>query len=253
MKYLLCLIICSWQICIALGSDLEREKRLQEQTLAALFTGEPVYLRAGDHDFLALETPGEPDSRGAVILLHGRGYGPDSEVVVGPMREALSEQGWHTLSLQMPVLAKGMKYYDYVDTFPQAGERIEAGLRQLSNQGFSPVILLAHSCGVHMSMDWIRQNGDDKIDGYIGIAMGATDYGQPMKLPFPLADMRVPVLDIYGSSDWPSVVDTADERWQAIEKNNPRSEQIIIADANHEFLNQAEPLIEAVSGWLSGF
>ena len=230
--------------------DLEREKRLEEQTLAALFTGEPLYLSAAEHEFLALETQAEGESKGAVILLHGRGYSPDSQIVVGPVREALSEQGWHSLSLQMPVLEKGAKYYDYINVFPDARLRISAALAHLQASNISPVVIIAHSCGVHMSMDWIRHNGDDAIDAYVGLGMGATDYQQPMKQPFPFKKMTVPILDVFGDADYPAVVTKADERAQDILLTNDKSEQIIIAQADHEFEDQNEQLIESISNWL---
>ena len=232
------------------ASNLEREKRLEEQTVAALFTGEPVYLSASDHEFLTLETEAEGDSKGAIILIHGRGYGPDSQIVVGPLREALSEQGWHTLSLQMPVLEKGAKYYDYVDVFPDARLRINAALAHLSTSDFSPVVIIAHSCGVHMSMDWIRHNGDDAIDAYIGLGMGATDYQQPMHEAFPFKQMTVPILDLFGDADYPAVVSNAEERVQEFSNINNKSKQIVIAQADHEFTDQNDALIESISSWL---
>ena len=103
-----------------------------------------------------METEAEGSTKGALILIHGRGYGPDSEIVVGPLREILSEQGWHSISLQMPVLEKGAKYYDYVEVFPNARLRIDAAIAYLGKSGISPVILIGHSCGVHMSMDWVQ-------------------------------------------------------------------------------------------------
>ena len=233
-----------------LASDLEREKRLEDQTLAALFTGEPVYLSTPGHEFLALETEAEGDTKGAVVLLHGRGYGPDSEIVVGPLRETLAEDGWHTLSIQMPVLEKGAKYYDYIEVFPDARLRITAALEHLKTSEFSPIIIIAHSCGVHMSMDWLRHNGDDAIDAYVGLGMGATDYKQPMQVPFPFAQLSIPILDVYGDADYPAVVSKADERLQQFQHTSNKSKQVAIAQANHEFADHTDALIETVSQWL---
>ena len=243
------LLICGLGT-ISQASDLEREKRLEEQTLAALFTGEPVYLSTPDREFLTLETQADGNSKGAVVLIHGRGYGPDAQIVVGPVREALSEQGWHTLSLQMPVLEKGAKYYDYVDVFPDARLRINAALAHLKASEFSPIAIIAHSCGVHMSMDWIRHNGDDAIDAYIGLGMGATDYQQPKQQPFPFKQMSVPILDVFGDADYPAVVSNADKRARDFLIANEKSEQIVIAQANHEFDGQNDALINAISNWL---
>ena len=111
--------ICS----VAQAQNLEREQRLAEEMEANIFDGEVVYLTSGDHEFANafIETD---DARGGVILLHGRGFHPDWQDVVGPVRVALADAGWSTLSVQMPVLEKGMKYYDYVEIFPDAYTRI---------------------------------------------------------------------------------------------------------------------------------
>lgn len=235
---------------VSQASDFEREKRLEDQTLAALFTGEPVYLSIPGHEFLALETEAEGDTKGAVVLMHGRGYGPDSEIVVGPLREALAENGWHTLSIQLPVLEKGAKYYDYVDVFPEARLRINAALEHLEASEYSKIIFIAHSCGVHMSMDWLQHHGDDAIDAYVGLGMGATDYKQPMKAPFPFAQMSIPILDVYGDADYPAVVSKADQRLMHFKHTSDKSRQVVIEQADHEFSDHTEDLIETVSQWL---
>ena len=248
-RFLVLLVFTSITV-ISQAYDLEREKRLEDQTLAALFTGEPVYLSTTEHEFLALETEAEGNTKGALVLLHGRGYGPDSEIVVGPLREVLAEDGWHTLSVQMPVLEKGAKYYDYIEVFPEARLRINAALEHLKTSEFSPIIIIAHSCGVHMSMDWLRHNGDDAIDAYVGLGMGATDYKQPMREPFPFAQMSIPILDVYGDADYPAVVSKADERLQQFKHTSDKSKQVVIEQADHEFSDHTEDLIETVSQWL---
>ncbi len=43
------------------------------------------------------------------LLAHGIGIHPNWEQVIQPLRVALSEQGWNTLSIQMPVLANEAK------------------------------------------------------------------------------------------------------------------------------------------------
>ena len=67
------------------------------------------------------------------------------------------------------------------------------------------MVLAAHSCSAHMAMEYVRVHGDAEFDGFIGIGMGATDLGQPMSEPFPLGAMSVPVLDLFGDEDYPSV------------------------------------------------
>lgn len=241
-----------WCVGSAVGSDLAREQRLAAQIVDAIFDGKPVYLDADGQRFLAIDMrTGEVPAKGGVLILHGRGYHPDWEQVARPLRVGLTGHGWNTLSLQMPVLDKQAKYYDYLPIFPEAVPRIEAGIRYLKEQGNDSVVLVAHSCGVHMSMAWVKQRGGEGMDAYVGIGMGATDYKQPMPEPFPLESIKVPVLDLYGALDYPAVQRGAAARWQAITAaGNDRSRQLTLEDADHYMTGQDDALLEAVSNWL---
>jgi hypothetical protein len=230
--------------------DYEREARLAEQIVDMILDGDPVWLEADQREFLSIYTEAD-DSRAAVLILHGRGFHPDWADAINPLRVGLVERGYSTLSLQMPVLEKEAKYYDYTPIFEFAHARIEAGLRYLRENGHRKVILLAHSCGVHMAMDWIGENGDDSIDAYIGLGMGATDYGQPMRKPLPLAQMQVAVLDLYGADEFPAVRRAAPERQAMLEAaGHAQSRQLMLPQANHYFTDQGDALVVAVADWL---
>ncbi len=231
--------------------DLAREQRLAEQTVDAILDGEPVWLQAERHRFLAIFTePAIQPARGGIILLHGRGMHPDWPNVIHPLRTALAERGWYTLSLQMPVLGKDATYYDYVAILPAAVPRIEAGIRFLARRGIRPRVLLAHSCGVHMAMAWVRDHGAHGIDAFVGIGMGATDKGQPLLEPLPLDRLGVPVLDVYGGNDYPAVRRHAPRRRRAALQADPASRQIEIPGAGHYFVGEADALLDTIVGWL---
>ena len=236
----------------AVASDLEREKRLADQISDAIFDGETLYLEADGHEFLGIYMEAsEGPAKRAILIIHGRGYHPDWEQVAQPLRIGLTGHGWNTLSIQMPVLDKEAKFYDYLPVFPEALPRIEAAIRYLKEQGNEEIVMIAHSCGVHMSMAWVREHGTAGIDGYIGIGMGATDYKQPMLEPFPFEKMQVPILDLYGSADYPAVQNGAPDRWAAIQKQgHAKSKQAMLMDADHYMRDQNEALLDAVAEWL---
>lgn len=241
------------------ASDLAREKRMADEIVHAIIDGEPEYLsldtEEGERKFLAIYTEAD-EPQGVVIILHGRGFHPDWQDAINPLRVGLAEHGWNTLSLQMPVLEKEAKYYDYVQVLPEAHPRIEKAIafaRQRIEEGGLPgrVILLAHSCGVHMAMSWVEAGSFESIDAYIGLGMGATDYRQPMLKPFPLAELEVPVLDVYAEDDYPAVIKMAPERMAAIKAaGNPLSEQAVVKGADHYYTDKGEELVDIVSGWL---
>jgi len=258
MKALLCnlsLVFCllSGSVVWAAGPDLEREQRMAEQIVDAILDGEPVELTAEGRVFLGIYTEVE-QPRGSVLILHGRGFHPDWSEVVQPLRVGLVEHGWNTLSIQLPVLDKQAKYFDYIWLFPHAMPRIEAALDYLKTQGGHPVVIVAHSCGSHMAQHWIREKSEaalKRFDAYVGIGMGATDYRQPMVEPFVLERMPMPVLDVYGENDYPAVRRMATLRASMLEQaGNPLSRQVMVAGADHYFTDMNEVLVEVVAEWL---
>ncbi|MGV6810468.1 MAG: DUF3530 family protein [bacterium] len=235
--------------------DLEREKRLADEIVDAILDGEAIQLKDGDHEFLGIYTEAD-DAKGTVIILHGRGFHPDWMDTIQPLRVGLVEEGWSTLSLQMPVLEKSAKYYDYYPIFPASFPRIDSAIKYLNEQNDKPVMLLAHSCGAHMAMGWVHNKGEavnEAIDGYLGLGMGATDYKQQMKQPFSLPLLTVPVLDVYGENDYSAVLRMAPERLAMMEKaGNEQSKQISIPKADHYYTDKGEALTQAIGEWLNG-
>ena len=231
--------------------DYERESRIAEQIEPDIFDGDAVWLSANDHDFLAIHIEVD-DPKGTIVLLHGRDVSPEEQHLIGPLRVGLSEHGWNTLALQMPVLAKGKTYEDYLPIFPLARKRIDAALTFLSDQGEQRIVIAAHSCGAHMTNNWLNHNSDERIDAYIAMGLGATDAGQALQTPFPIADMRVPVLDIYGAQEFPRPLAMIPERRAMLKANgHPHSTQIEVEGANHYFHDAGEIMVERVANWLS--
>ena len=243
------------------ASDLEREKRMANQIVDAILDGDAVFLKAtgasSDHEFLSIYTEAADEPvRGTVIILHGRGFHPDWQDAINPLRVGLTESGWNTLSVQMPVLEKQAKYYDYVPLFPQAIPRIEAAIAYAraeltDNDIDGKVVLVAHSCGAHMAMAWADVDSFESIDAFVGVGMGATDYKQPMKHAFPLDKIKVPVFDVYAQNDYPAVIKMAPDRLALIKKaGNEKSAQSVVDDSDHYYTDRGDVLTEVISDWL---
>jgi len=253
MHGMLLALIAATGLAIADGSDREREARLAAEIEESIVVGDPVNLEADGLPFLAIFTESD-EPRGTALILHGRGYHPDWPLVAGPLREGLADTGWNTLAIQLPVLEKDAKYYDYVPIFPEAYPRIESALTYLRELGEKTVVLIAHSCGVHMAMAYVDLNGDSGFEGFVGIGMGATDFGQTMEKPFPLERMTIPVLDVHGAAEFPGVLRMAPKRQAAIAKaGHPGSRQIVIPDADHYFEGDEATalLLDTVESWLN--
>ena len=234
------------------AADLGREARLKEQIIDYILDGEALMLKAGEHEFLSIYMESEAEApKGGVILLHGRGFHPNWPQVIYPLRTGLVEHGWHTLSIQMPVLDKQATFYDYLDIVPESFPRISAAVGYLKQQGIEQIVLLAHSCSVHMAVAWLEQHPGEPISGFVGVGMGSTDKGQPMLRAFPLERFKFPILDIRGELDYPAVHGKAGQRWQAMQQaGHPRSRQQQVPGADHYFNDRDDALLDAVADWL---
>jgi pimeloyl-ACP methyl ester carboxylesterase len=237
--------------------DYAREDRMIAEIEDAVMDGDVEYLPLkGDKEVFSIYMEPDVDKpKGGVIILHSRGYHANWSSTIKPLRVGLAEKGWHTLSVQMPVLEKSAKYYDYVSVFPYSHERIDAALSFYKQRGVDNVILVSHGCGAHMSMSYFDKYGDEKINAYVGIGMGATDYKQKVIKRFPLDIMLKPVLDVYGENDFPGVIRLSESRQNLMDvAANTKSAQMVIKGADHYYKENgtAQVLTNIIDAWLSG-
>ncbi len=237
--------------------DFERETRMIAEIEDSVMDGDVEYLPLkGDKEVFSIYMEPDADTpKGGVIILHSRGYHANWSNAIKPLRIGLAEKGWHTLSVQMPVLDKNAKYYDYVPIFPYAHERIDAALSFYKQRGIDNVVLIGHGCGAHMSMSYIDKYGDEKISAYIGIGMGATDYKQKIVKEFPLDKMLTPVLDVFAENDFPGVIRLSETRQNLMDvAANAKSAQMVIKGADHYYKENgtAQVLTNTIDTWLSG-
>ena len=230
-------------------SDTQKEQRWAEQIVDTLFDGEPIWLKANDHEFLGIEMQAsEGDTGRAAIVIHGIGIHPNWEQVVRPLRVGLTEHGWHTLSIQMPILLNDADSHDYAPLLDEVSVRINAAIDYLREHGQQELVIIAHSMGATMTMRYTEDVPDAPIRSLVLIGMqGGSetihDNAEALK------DVRMPVLDLYGSEDLPGVVDFTERKAQAA-AGNPKFQQIEVQGANHFFDGLEDRLVTIVSKWL---
>ena len=106
----------------------------------ALLDGESLYINDGTNTTFSLFTPSKrKDSDRGVLVMHGTGIHPNWQTVIQPLRVALAERNWHTLSIQMPILANEAPYEAYDAIVPEAAPRIKASLEWFAARGVKSV------------------------------------------------------------------------------------------------------------------
>jgi hypothetical protein len=221
------------------AADYAREQRWAEEVEPTIVVGEPIYLEAQKHKFLSIYTEAAK-AKAAVIVIHGFSVHPDWGFI-GRLRSALPEHGYTTLSIQMPVLAAGVKEQDYPSTFPEAAARIDASLQYLTGKGYKRIAVVCHSGGCQMPEYFLAHGGKGRFAAWVAIGMNA-DFSAP-------ASLDMPILDLMGSEDFPKVKATAALRWPTIKKL-AKSRQQTVQGADHFHTDKEAELGDTVAGFL---
>ena len=233
------------------ASDLGKEQRWREQVADSIMDGEEVDVMVDGHGVFGIYTESANDSTKGMIVVHGTGVHPNWTQVVQPIRVAMAEHGWHTLSIQMPILRNGAEFEEYVLLYPEVPPRLKAAEQFLQQKGADTLIIVAHSQGATMSSFYLSRSGND-IHGFVAIGMSATQADNDVNSAISLKTINIPVLDLYGSDDLPGVLETAGLRKQAASHNLGYSQQTI-EGANHFFDEMDDELIVAVTDWSQEF
>jgi predicted esterase len=235
-------------------SDLAKEKRWEEQIVPGIMVGEAVRLKADDVEFLALYAEATADQvKGAVILLHGIGVHPAWPDVIEPLRMQLPEHGWHTLSLQMPILKNEAEDKDYPPLFPEVPARIQAGVDYLKSKGINNIVLSGHSVGANMASYYLATRNDPAVKAF-AILSGGVGVRKDARMDS-LGNFKklkdVNILDLYGSEDQQTVIDAVKERKTLGPKiHGGRYQNIKIDGVGHFYRENPEELLKQVNSWL---
>lgn len=240
MKLVLILLLISNFAFSQIVPNYVKEKRWASQVEDGLMDGNIVWLSANKQQFISLYTPSETNTKRVALIVHGLSVHPDWAQVIRPLRVALSEKGWHTLSIQMPVLANDKDAVQYIPLLAQADNRIKAAINYLQQQGLNADVILSHSLGSVMSAHYLD---NQKHPFKYFIAIGMPDLAVKY-----LGKIRIPMLDLYGVDDIESVLKSVNERAQASKENKHYTQKRV--DADHFFNDKDELLIDEVSVWL---
>jgi len=193
---------------------------------------------AAGRTFLGIYAPA-PAGAAGVILIHGAGVHPDWGLI-GALRTQLAEQGYATLSLQMPVMASDIRPGEYGALYPEAAQRIEVGLRFLRAKGFRRIAIVSHSLGARMTNYFLERTAEPP-EAWVAIGLSGAFSGAER--------LKIPVLDLFGERDYADVRDNALARAETLRRTKG-SGQIEVAGADHFFVGHEAELVRNVKLFL---
>ena len=229
--------------------DVVRERMIYDQSLSEVFDGEHSYINYKHGKFSSIEIYND-DKNSAILFLHGRGLSPNDFNLAHPVRTQLSND-FNTYSIQLPVLEKGSTYNDYVDILYDSDQRIISAVDYISSKN-DRLVIIAHSCGVHMLMSFIENYFlPSQVIAIVMIGSGAVDKGQKLVTEYPYDKINMPILDIYGEYDFDLVRKEASKREKLIKIVSDKSTQYEIKSSSHYHEDNADKVIQIVKKWLS--
>jgi pimeloyl-ACP methyl ester carboxylesterase len=224
----------------AAGADYAREDRLVAEIVPAIVVGDPVYLATSRRpSVLAILTMPEVKPVGGAVIVHGLGVHADWGLING-LRTDLSDAGIATLSVQMPVLAADAPRTDYAALYPEAGERIAAGIAFLRSHGIGKIAIVAHSLGAVMADRYLASSGGSGVAAWVPIGMQGDFAAAP----------RQPVLDVIAENDVPEVLGIAPVRANGLPRD-ACSRQITIRGTDHFMANRRKELAQDIGPFLA--
>lgn len=236
-----------------LASDTAKEKRWADQIVDSLIVGEAQWLNADGKKFLSIYAEHTTEkAEGAAIVIHGSGVHPNWPDVVYPLRTQLPDYGWQTLSIQMPILANDASYKEYAPLFVEIAPRINAAIAFFKDKGISNIVIVAHSLGSTMSAYYLAKNPDSGVKAFVAVGVpGILFDDNERDFLVSLKNIKIPLMDIYGSNDLDSVLNSAQSKVKAARKTgNKTYQQIKIDGANHFFVGKQDELVKRVRGWV---
>ncbi len=168
----------------------DREKEISTLIEKSFRGGEVVWLGNVDDAFLAIHKENTwKETQGAILLLHDLGANADWPQLINPLRLAFPKKGWHTLSLQLPMVTSDVEKKVYLSQFDEAISRVNAGIEFLKQKNISNIVIVGHGIGSAAGVFYVTQNPQAPVTALITISL-------PGENSLRLADQSEPAEEI---------------------------------------------------------
>ncbi|MCU7807654.1 MAG: alpha/beta hydrolase family protein [Candidatus Thiodiazotropha sp. (ex Semelilucina semeliformis)] len=233
-----------------LAANLTLERKISQQLDSPALIGESVWLETGNIRFFAILNESlASELIGGVILLHDTGQHADWHEIIAPLRHHLSEKGWDTLSIQLPVTSK----LDLASNslLGDASLRIQAAVDYFSARENTNLVLIGHGLGAHMALTYLAEAPSVSVRALVALSLSAESGKTESTVISSISSLKVPMFDLYGSLDRPNVTDSAKARRAAGKKHlKEKYRQSQIMGANHDYTGLQESLQRRIEAWL---
>lgn len=249
----LCLLLV-WQP--AMSTNLVREAMINRHIRDSLHKevqsnrdeAMPLELQAGTRTFLGIYREGIlPMKQGGAIILHDINQTADSPGLIRTLRNGLIESGWDTLAIQLPVTDTHAHRDEYYKLMDEATARLAAAVDYYRSKNILNIGIVAHGFGGNVAVNYMAVSPAKEVNGIAIIGMDSRD-SQTLEN---LEKITVKILDLFGSEDLPSVLETAPKRQRAVTLFGASANymQYRVNGANHHFSGLDHMVLNIIRAW----
>lgn len=189
------------------------------------------------------------EARGGAILLHDSHRNADHREVIRPLRLGLSESGWHTLSLQLPVAYAGDARPLDAPGREEIARRLGHGIDYLKSQSINHQVVIACGDSATAAIAEIATNPAAEVKALILISSDAGMHPEDGALEA-LPQVKVAMLDVVAQFDR-RTSEAAQRRRDLAGKPGQTVRQIVIPDARPGYAATTGILLSRISAWLA--
>lgn len=150
----------------------DREKQVSEKIERLLKIGDAHWLGGNEDPFLTIYTESElPESEGAILILHDLGANLNWPRLILPLRLRFPKSGWHSFSVQLPVIDPEQEKKEFLPEMGKAISRVEAAVDYLQQLQTGRIVILAHGYGATVATLYLVKNPQAPIAAMVGLSL----------------------------------------------------------------------------------
>jgi len=139
----------------------------------------------------------------------------------------------------------------YTALIPEAAPRISAAIDFLKQRKIERIVIIGHSLGARMGLEMVAAGRPDGVIALVVVGVPTNADEPDAGTLGALKKLNLPILDIYGSRDLPSVLSNAKARnIAARQAGNSGYRQVEIIGADHYFRGMDDTLLARVNAWI---
>jgi hypothetical protein len=190
-----------------------------------------------------------PEARGGAVLLHDSHSNADDTEIVRPLRLGLPDNGWSTLSLQLPIAYSGDRRPPDAQQRQEITRRLALGIDHFKTEAVNNIVVITVGDSAGAAIEALTAQSEKTLRALllIGSTAGLNAEDETLKS---LTQLKIPVVDVVAQFDR-STLEAAQRRRDLARETGQPYRQIVITAARPGYPATTGLLLSRISAWLA--